>query len=579
MFTHLFGRFANRHLQGVSAPTPSLKSNARRKVACAVNSAIESLEGRTMFSFSAPVSYAANAGPVAMVSADVNGDGRADLISTNSGGSVTVLLGNGDATFQSPQTSTLGLNYPRSLYTGSQAGTLVAADFNGDGRMDVATISSNNEALLLGNGDGTFQAPIVTYIGSSPSRMSAGDVNGDGHADLVVANTMGTVNVLLGNGDGTFAPVVSYAAGTSPQDVKAVDLNHDGKLDLVVANALSAGTVGTLIGNGDGTFQPYTSYNAFSAPYRMQVEDVNGDGNPDVIVANSYTSSSITILLGNPDGTFKPYHSYDSGAQPWELNVVDVDGDGKKDLVSSNGSTYQIQLNNGDGTFSAPTTTPGAGLAFAAADFNGDGVADLAGASPYLSSVGVLVNGAVAATNVSTAVGFKVSAPATTAAGVALPLTVTAVDVNGNTVADFLGTVHVVTTDARMTGFTYAFIATDAGTHTFAGGVALYTLGTQTITANGPAALTGSLSVVVTGAPASRFVISADATVVAGNQAAFTISAYDNFGNLAADYVGTVHFTSTDLQAGLPTDYTFTAADLGTHSFTATLKTDRKSVV
>ena len=571
MFTHLFRRFANRHLQGSPIPIHRDQTKSRRRVAGAVNSAIESLEGRTMFSFSAPVSYTATTGPVAMVSADLNGDGRADLISTNSGGSVTALLGNGDATFQTAKTSTLGLNRPGSSYTGSQAGTLTPIDFNGDGRMDVATVSGTNVDLLLGNGDGTFQAPIVSYVGSSPARISTGDLNADGHADLVVANAYGTVNVLLGNGDGTFAPPVSYAAGSSPQDVKAVDLNHDGKLDLVVADAVSAGSVSTLIGNGDGTFQPYVSHAAFSAPYRMQVEDVNGDGNPDVIVANSYTSSCVTVLLGNPDGTFKPYHSYDSGSQPWELNVVDVDGDGKKDLVSSNGSTYQIQLNNGDGTFSAPTTTPGAGLAFVAADFNGDGVADIAGAN--LSSVGVLVNGAIAATNVSTAVSLNVSAPATTAAGVALPLTITAVDVNGNTVADFLGSVHVLTTDARMMGFTYNFIATDAGTHTFAGGVALYTLGTQTITANGPAALTGSLSVVVTGAPASRFVIAADATVVAGNQAAFTLTASDNFGNLAADYTGTVHFTSTDLQAGLPTDYTFTTADAGTHSFTATMKT------
>ena len=183
------------------------------------------------------------------------------------------------------------------------------------------------------------------------------------------------------------------------------------------------------------------------------------------------------------------------------------------------------------------------------------------------------MNNAVSATNVGAAVGFTISAPATTAAGTALPLTVTAVDVNGNAVANFLGTVHFVTTDPRMTGFTYTFIATDAGTHTFANGVALYTLGSQTITATGPVQLTGSVSVNVTGAPAARFVVSADATVVAGNQASFTITAYDNFGNRASDYTGTVHFSSTDVQAGLPADYTFTSADVGTHTFAATLRT------
>ena len=571
MFTHLFRRFANRHLQGNPTPAPRNKSKARRRVACAVNSAIESLEGRTMFSFSAPVSYAANAGPVAIISADLNGDGRADVITTNSNGSVTALLGNGDATFQVPKASTLGVNLPRSDYTGSQAGTLVAADFNGDGRMDVATISGVSGVILLGNGDGTFQAPIVSYIGSSPSRMSAGDVNGDGNADLIVANTSGTVSVLIGKGDGTFTPAVSYVAGPAPQDVRAVDLNHDGKLDLVVANAISAGSVSTLMGNGDGTFQPYKSYSAFSAPYRMQVEDLNGDGNPDVVVANSYTSSCVTVLLGNPDGTFKPYHSYDTGMQPWDIQTADVNGDGTKDLISSNGANYQIQLNNGDGTFAAPTTMPGLSYAFAAADYNRDGVADLAGAGA--ATIGVQVNDAVIASNVGSAVGFKVSAPATTQAGVALPLTITAVDVNGNAAADFLGTVHIITTDPRGPGFTYTFFAADAGTHTFAGGVALYTVGTQTITVNGPSQLTGNLSVNVTGAPVGRFIVTADATVVAGNQAAFTLTTADRFGNPVADYTGTVHFSSTDVQAGLPADYTFTAADLGIHTFAATLKT------
>jgi hypothetical protein len=544
---------------------------AKRKVASAAFSAIESLEGRTLFSFAAPVSYSAGSSAIAMITADLNGDGRADLVTSNSNSTVTALLGNGDGTFGAPISSSLGTAIPQSSYTGSQAGTLTSGDFNGDGKVDLAMVSVNSAVVVLGNGDGTFQAPTLVYLGTSPSRISTGDVNGDGHSDLIAANTAGTVSVLLGNGDGSFVPAVNYAAGSSPQDVKAVDINHDGKLDLVVADAVSAGSVSTLIGNGDGTFQPYKSYAAFSAPYRMTVTDLNKDGNPDIVVANSYTSSCVTVLMGNPDGTYQPYHSYNTGSQPWELSAADVDGDGKPDLISSNGSSYQVQLNNGDGTFTAPTTMPGAGLAFAAADFNGDGTADIAGGG--VGTVGVMINGASAATNISTAVGFNVSSPAVTGAGMTLPLTISAVDATGNIVSDFLGTVHLTTTDPRMSGLTYTFTAADAGTHAFATGVSLYTLGLQTLTVGGPSLLAGSETVNVTAAATAHFVVTSTSPTAAGTAATFTVSTQDAFGNASPDYTGTIHFSSSDVQAGLPADYTFTAADSGVHSFTVIFKT------
>ena len=542
----------------------------KRKVAAAIQMAVENLEGRAFFSFSAPVSYLAGAAPVSMISGDFNSDGHADVLTTNYPAGVVTLLGKGDGSFGAPQSTPLG-STPGSTYTGSQAGTSAVADYNGDGKLDVTVVSGLNGITLLGNGDGTFGAPMAAYLGNSPTRISTGDVNRDGHADLFVANDSGNVGVLLGNGDGTFATGVEYAAGPSPQDVKAVDLNHDGKLDLVVAGAVSAGSVSTLMGNGDGTFQAYRSYAAFSAPYRMDVADYNGDGNMDVGVANSYTSSCVTILLGNPDGTFQPYHSYNTGYQPWELESADVDGDGRPDLIDSNGSSYQVQLNNGDGTFGAPTTTLGAGFVFAANDYNGDGTADIAGASG--ANVGVLINNSSAIINVSTATSIEVSAPATTTAGAPLPLTLSAVDSSGNLVTDFTGWVHVTTTDSRMSGLTYTFTAADAGTHTFGGGVALFTAGIQTITASGPAQLTGSRTINVTAAAASQFAIAADATGVAGSAVSFTVTAQDAFGNFAADYTGTVQFSSSDVQAALPANYTFSASDAGVANFSAILKT------
>lgn len=573
----MLGDLFRRNSKRASTPV----NQSRRRLASAVRVAYEPLEGRAYMSFSAPVSYPAASSPVAMITADVNNDGNPDVLTSNAGGSVTVLLGNGDATFHAPQVSPLGLVSVGSSYTGSQAGTLAAADFNNDGRIDVASVVSGTSAVIaLGNGDGTFSSPHLTSLGSGPTRITTGDVNADGRTDLLVANDVGTgsVSVVLGNGDGTFAAALTYAAGPSAQDVKAADMNHDGKLDLVVADAVSAGSVSVLLGNGDGSFQPYRAYYAFSAPYRMQIEDFNNDGNPDVCVANSYTSSFVTILLGNPDGSLQPYHSYDTGSQPWELDAVDVDGDGKADLVDSNGSTYQVELNNGDGTFAPPTSMPGAGLAFAADDFNRDGVADIAGAN--LANVGVLINNTPAMTNVGAAVGFQVSLPPTTSAGSPLAMTLSAVDAAGNVVPDFLGTVHVTTTDPRMSGSTFTFTAADAGTHTFATGFTLYTVGTQTVTVSGPAQLTGSATVNVTGAATSRFAIAAGAaTAVAGNALSFTVTTQDAFGNLSPGYTGTVHFSSTDVQAGLPADYAFTPDDHGVHTFTAVLKTAGAQVI
>ncbi len=208
--------------------------------------------------------------------ADMNGDGKPDLVIANycadtdplncDSGSVAVLLGNGDGTFQAP------ISYATTYYFNT---SVAVADVNGDGKPDVLVLNGGSVGVFLGNGDGTLQSAVwyssdvlSPYPGGSTS-LAVADLKGDGKLDLMVAGalctplcTNGAVSVLLGKGDGTFQAAVSYETGGEfGLSIAVGDLNGDGKPDLVVTNGESD-TVGVLLGNGDGTFQPAVTYNA-----------------------------------------------------------------------------------------------------------------------------------------------------------------------------------------------------------------------------------------------------------------------------------------------------------------------------
>lgn len=297
--------------------------------------------------------------------------------------------------------------------SGNQPAAGGTADFNGDGKPDLAIMDSNQNVItvLLGNGDGTFtQGTTIYNVGTTPCifndqpsncSMAVGDFNHDGNADLAVTSGGdNTLIILLGHGDGTFTPASGspITVGTFPEAVRIGDFNNDGLLDLAVANAKD-NTVSILLGNGDGTFTAASGspVSVGGFPFYLAVADFKGNGNAGIAVTNQ-NDNTVTVLLGNGDGTFTqaagspiPGFNYN----PAQIVAADFNGDGVPDLAVANfipidqslpvpnqKSNVVILLGKGDGTFTpaagSPITVGLYALALAAADFNQDGKTDLA---------------------------------------------------------------------------------------------------------------------------------------------------------------------------------------------------------
>jgi hypothetical protein len=356
---------------------------------------------RALSGFLAPLRFDTGFAPHAVAVGDLNGDGIPDLVTANLyTNNVNVLLGNGDGTFKA------AVNY-----TAGTQGTIILSvavgDLNGDGNLDLVvtfspgTVSSSGLqiqfggtiAVLLGNGDGTFQSPHTYAIGDA-NYLALVDLNRDGILDVVVADFNGnTVNVLLGKGDGTFQAVPHYSAANGPQAVAVRDLNGDGIADLVTANT-AGNNVSVLLGRNDGTFQEAVNYPAGRSPVSVAVGDFNGDGIPDLAVANQ-ASANVSILLGNGDGTFRAAVDYRAGTTPNAVAVGDFNGDSIPDLAVVFQGGVDVLLGNGDGTFKTMPISyvAGANPAFVvAADFNGDGHPDLAVANSESNDVSILFN-------------------------------------------------------------------------------------------------------------------------------------------------------------------------------------------
>jgi hypothetical protein len=338
---------------------------------------------QAQFSFAPPVSLATGSNPAQVAAADWTGDGHVDVIAVNrADDDATIYAGDGTGGFTLVGTFAVG-NFPQGV---------IAADFDGDPDVDLATTSvpfnTGNVSAWLGNGDGTFQTPDIGVTDDGPRSVEAVDFDGDLALDLVTTNaTRGNISVFLGNGDGTFGAEIRTAIGTAsdfPTDLAIADFDGDLELDVITSNAQSAGnTLGLVLGDGDGTFGlPTAIATTCNRPESIVAADFDGDTNADAAVA-CFQSDEIAVLLGNGNGTFAAPVRYGlgtGGSNPYWILTEDMDLDGELDLVTSNNGSFSVFPGVGDGTFGAPTVvvTVGANFGATVADFDEDGWPDLA---------------------------------------------------------------------------------------------------------------------------------------------------------------------------------------------------------
>lgn len=293
--------------------------------------AIQFFSSKAQICFASASHYAAIE-PYSICTADFNGDGKPDLATGNQSGmassKISILLGNGIGGFNSPLSFTV---------TEGRIISLTSADFNGDGNADLALANydTNFVSVFLGNGTGGFGPPTNLIIGVSgsdwPAFLTNADFNMDGKVDLAVAVVSATswVSVFLGNGNGTFGTITNFTIGTGASEIISGDFNNDTKVDLATANWYS-NTVSVLLGNGTGSFQAVINATASGAS-SLCSKDFNGDGKPDIATVNGTTN--ISVLLGTGTGSFGAATLFGAGIGTRSIISADFNLDCKADLA------------------------------------------------------------------------------------------------------------------------------------------------------------------------------------------------------------------------------------------------------
>ncbi len=366
--------------------------------------------------------YGINGSPIQLAAADLNGDGKSDLVATsfgNTNAGPSLLLSDVNSRLS---TSTID-------NTLSRGAALV--DLNSDNKPDLVTTSNTSAVTIHQNaGAGKFNPPVRINVGGELGVLATADFNGDGKGDVAALNhTTNTVKILLSNGAGSFLSADEYPAGSfggSTNFILATDLNADGKSDLIVTNSFSAQRTLVLLNTGNGAFSAPTTLASGSLPLSCTAGDFNGDGNKDLAIANN-GSATITILPGNGAGGFGTGTNLNVGANPLAVAAVDFNGDGKLDLAAGIGrstapynTSIRIYPGNGAGGFGTPIEYP---IAFnfssfsgpsilATGDFNGDGKIDLAAAETDRRQLFILYNNC-GTTNPNQAPTIAAAAPLT----------------------------------------------------------------------------------------------------------------------------------------------------------------------
>jgi hypothetical protein len=555
------------------------------------------LEDRRLLSFSAPVvttfGNPTQVGQtVALAARDLNADGRPDLVTTvdnslTGGGDVVVLLGSGNGSFTPAQGSPFSDG-------GAQPVTVAIGDVNNDGRPDIVTAGSGL-GVLLNSGTGTFTAVRGSpfQAGANPIAVALGDFNGDGNLDTAVSGggANGTVTILLGNGTGTFSATgTAISVGVNPGGVVTADFNGDGRADLAVAvagNDTGAnGSVALLLGNGNGTFTAAATppFANDDFPRALVTGDFNGDGTTDMAVLDGgfLNASAVSVLLNNGTGVFSKVTDFPvqtGGVNSVTIAAGDFNNDGRPDVTVANAGptststpgTASVLVNDGTGLLSRASGSPfsSGGLTaagVATADFNGDGLPDVAVMNVASTNVGVLLNTSVTTTTLTatengnqTITGIVTVTPAVP--GVAptgtvtltesmtvtipgpggLPITITTTTVLGS--GPVINGVATVTTGVLSPG-THVIMANYSGDATFAAShsslvtVVVRPVSNVAVTASPNPATTGqavtftaTVSSGQTGPPVTGTVTFADngtavgsASVGANGQATFTTS-------------------------------------------------------